>query len=132
MAIELDWGNAEETLLIWTCDTHWTSEEYYEAVVAGKNMIESQSHPVDVIVDMQFNRMRPMQLLQLAKYGYRHRSLNVGTVVLIYRSTFWLFLEDTLQSIFGHEFNLLFVRDANEAYDVLNNQRFPQMTQMAI
>lgn len=121
MAIELDWGNANETLLIWTCDTHWTSEEYYEAVQTGVEMIDSKAHPVDIIVDMQFNRMRPAMLLQLAKHGYRRRSRNVGTVVLIYRSTFWLFLEETLQSIFSNDFRLLFVEDANEAYAALDD-----------
>lgn len=122
MTIELDWGNADESLLIWTCDRHWTHDDYYEAVQTCVAMINGQSHPVDVIVDMQFNKMRPQMLLQLAKYGFRHRSANVGTVVLIYRSTFWLFLEETLQSIFSKEFRLLFARDANEAYSLLDSK----------
>lgn len=122
MAIELDWGNAEESLLIWTCDTHWTTDEYYKAVEVCVDMINRQPHKVDVIVDMQFNRMRPSLLLQLAKFGYRRRSRNVNTVVLIYRNSFWLFLEDMLQRIFANEFNFLYAQDANEAYALLTAQ----------
>jgi len=119
MAIDIDWGNIEKTILIWTCDTEWTAEEYYDAVRVTKSLIESKSYDVDVMVDMQFNRMRPTMILQLAKFGLRNRAQNVGTVVLIYRNSFWLFLEETLQRIFAHELNFMFAEDANEAYQLL-------------
>ena len=121
MTIELDWGNAEETILIWTCDTEWTADEYYQAVYDCVEMIDQKPHSVHVMVDMQFNRMRPAMLLQLAKHGYRNRSHNVGSIVLIYRTGFWLFLEDMLQKIFSKEFPLMFAQDANEAYSLLQS-----------
>jgi len=122
MAIDIDWGNIEETILIWTCDTEWTAEDYYAAVRTSKELIESKPYTVDVMVDMQFNRMRPTMILQLAKFGYRNRCQNVDSVVLIYKNAFWLFLEETLQRIFSRDLNLMFAQDANEAYHLLAKQ----------
>lgn len=119
MAINIDWGNLEQTILIWTCETEWTTEEYYEAVRESKSLIESKSYDVDVMVDMQFNRMRPTMILQLVKYGLRNRAQNVGTVILIYSNSFWLFMEETLKRVLAGELNFMFAQDANEAYQIL-------------
>lgn len=84
MSIQVSWGNAEQTIILYTINGRWTWEQFYDAISQGRTMMESVAHPrVDFIVDMTRGKLLPGNALpQFARMSNNHHSKS-GRMVIV-------------------------------------------------
>ncbi len=80
MAIEVIWGNTEQTTIqvVFTGDWNWY--EFYACSGEISRMMEQASQPVDVILDMQHSKPMPLNIrahLQRADFYRRKTGLTI-------------------------------------------------------
>lgn len=121
--IELDWGNADETILVWTFHEGWETQNFMDAIAASKRMIANRSHRsiVHILLDIQHSQDLPDDMLTLGRYAIRQAvaSRHKGLTIIINPSPLWHHLYKVLQTTIPHTIRILFVNDADEAYEIM-------------
>ena len=120
MKIHVDWGNPEETILVWTFENGWGTTDFKEVLPISIEMLSSKEHTVDVLADFQRTFTRPTNLIALAQLGVGQAPPNIGQVVIISRSTFWQWMYQVFSRLYRHDVEFKFARDASEAYQFLD------------
>lgn len=119
--IIVDWGSADENLLIWKFHGHWTDTEYSQAVMQSNALIVSQPHIVDIICDMREAKIPKTSVLSLAVAAIQRRPRNLGVTIIITHSTFWQNMYELLKRNrrLKRRATLHFVNDVDRAYNIV-------------
>lgn len=89
MTLTLDWGDFDETFVIWSFAGRWTPEEFYTAMEKLRDYGASKPYPVKIMVDMRHSLAAPNNLLTLLRAAVKMNVRNIGQVVVITPSNFW-------------------------------------------
>lgn len=123
--IDLDWGNADETILVWTFSDGWTAKDLVNAIASSKRMIARRSHRriVHVLMDIQHSQDMPDDMLTLGRYAIKEAidSGHKGMIIIINPSPLWNHMVGVLKSLISNSIQIEFANDANEAYEILQN-----------
>ena len=121
--IVVDWGNADESLLIMKFIEKWTLEEYQDTNYKAYDMINQQSHPVVVIVDMRQSDGTPRGFLHASHQFAKMRPAHMLTSVVLADSAVWKTLWQTAIHLYGaiENGNITFVDTVDKAYKVAND-----------
>lgn len=113
MSIYVDWGNQEETLIVWKMGQQWDAEDFIQARQQTRVMIASKPHEVAIIADIRHTLRHPRNILPLLR-GSGHTPLpNMGLIIVVSRTSFWSRL---LQQMGVHHLKVHFVEDLDAAY----------------
>ena len=121
MGILVDWGNEDETILMWRFPMRWTGDDFYQALQTTQALVVHKTCAVDVLVDMQQALQSPTNLLSLFKNGLSKPIPNLRHIIIISQSRYFVSLYAVLQKLRRDFPKLHFVEDANEGYERLDN-----------
>ena len=129
--IGLDWGNADETILVWTFYDGWETQDFMNAISSSERMAANRSHKslIHILMDIQHTQDIPDDMLTLGRYAIKQGIANnhKGLTIIINPSPLWHHLYQVLKTTIPHSIQILFAKDANEAYDIIQeNQTQPQ------
>ncbi len=117
-----DWGNQEETLLVWKFEVGWTITDLYESIYAAKRMIESKTYMVDVIIDLRRSIQIPDGIISAVIYAFETLPSNTGTTAIITTNTAWQMLYTIITNVYRVGFGLLqFVNTVDAAYSIVEH-----------
>lgn len=101
MGIQLQWDNPERTIIRYDFDSHWTSEDFFNAIAADDPMIASVDHPVHLIFDMSNSDTVPViQLTRLRQIANSVQD-NSGMIVLVGANMWINALADIFQKVYA-------------------------------
>lgn len=124
MGINVEWGNAERTLLIYTFSAHWEWDEYYEATDRGRDMIASVGHYVDVIFDFDQTRVVPQGALKHfgnSFKGFADAPPNVSRMVVVGATGLLVIIGNVLRNLYPRAASNVFeALTIEQAYNILS------------
>lgn len=120
-SISITWYDETQRCLIWRFNYTWTYNEYMQAVRHSNALISQKPYSVDVICDLSNYTTTANNVLSMARQGLQQRPPNLGHVVIITQSRFWLRMYHMLiQHKFLSANELHITQNMNEAYHFLN------------
>jgi hypothetical protein len=90
MSITLDWGDFDETFLVWNFAGKWSAEEFYQTIEQLKQLSMTKPYAVNIMVDMRLSLAAPNNLLTLLRVAVKSKVQNIGRIIVISKSNFWL------------------------------------------
>lgn len=121
--IIVDWGNFEETFLVFRIRNKWTCAEFQVAVQEAFDLIAGKSEPIGMIVDLQAADRPPHNLMNHAFRYVNACPLNLGPVAVLSRSDLWRRIWETGAMIYGtNDVNIHFVTSLDQAYTLMENK----------
>ena len=117
--ITLDWGDANESILVWTFSDNWTAEDFYLAIEKAETILGPKEKPVHIIVDAQQGFKPPKNLIALSKVGLKRGPTPVKLVVVIAKSRFLQNIYGIVAKMYPGSLKVHFVNNANEAYQLI-------------
>jgi hypothetical protein len=88
MSISVDWGDAEETIIVWKFEQGWTRGDYYRAYHHFCKLIKQSNQVVNVIADVRRALPAPGSSLSILRHAIINRHSQVERVAVITVSTF--------------------------------------------
>lgn len=88
MGIDIEWYNAEKTLMVQRYSGNWNSHDIYDTAEKAYEMIASVSHKVDIIIiyinsSQSISNMVASASLAFRRYIDEHTHENTGMIVVI-------------------------------------------------
>ncbi|MEO1257113.1 MAG: hypothetical protein AAFY41_19850 [Bacteroidota bacterium] len=80
--IQINWQNADKTILTWTFSDTWTAAEYFAAKTKYQQMMIATKYDVLVIVDLSEGQ-GPEDLFEIAADAFRIPVSNVKQVAIV-------------------------------------------------
>jgi hypothetical protein len=122
MAIEVDWGNLEETLATMKFRGDWNAQHLLDAQTQFCEMAELKTHTVDVIVDMRAASLKMNGVLALARRVIPACPQNVGRIAIITTTAYWEQMYRTLPDDLTDTLRVQFVSDVDAAYAAIDSE----------
>ena len=121
--IEVDWGDANETILVWTFSHGWTAQDFTDAFVLSEKYVASKVTPsiVHILIDVQHTAHLPKDMFTLGRYAINranNRGLK-GLIAIINPTALWQRFYDVLKITVPHSLDIRFAKDADEAYQMM-------------
>ena len=88
MAISIEWGNDEHTIIYWVFNGKWTWEEFSDAQRDSNRLLATVAHTVHVIGNLQNGPTLPANALSAYQGFLEHSPENTGITVLVGSSNF--------------------------------------------
>lgn len=123
MGIITDWGDHDETILVWKFNRTWTAEEFNQAIEQGYQLMTSQPHTVDVICDLQASANMPTTIIHSAQRAYHNHPDNLGVVAILTRNSMWLSMFELMNLNPMQLAIFQFVSNVNDAYAFIEQAR---------
>ena len=115
--IIIDWGDADETMIIMKFIGQWTTRQYRAAMVRRNLMILSKSHPVATIADLRQSGSIPRDILKTAITVAQFNTPNSGQVSVITNHPIWSQLSKLVMRFSGTDSSVIrFVHTVEDAY----------------
>lgn len=120
--ISVDWGNQEETIIIWKFNGQWDARMFRRAVTKTYRMAEAKPYPVHGIVDMQRALAAPRDMITLIRQALRSGpTVKAGRWVIISESRLWPNLYAMAVRLYRlNTLDVRFVSSVQEAYDLVD------------
>ena len=83
MGIQLRWLSAEKTRIHIIFDQSWTLDDFQHMVLQVRDMIETQEHPVHMVVDFSLSATPSSSMLLGIPFAMNHMARNFGAAVVI-------------------------------------------------
>jgi hypothetical protein len=99
MPIDVEWDNAEKTIVRQTYGREVTYNDYYDGVKKRFELISSVEHPVDLIIDLRGANPNLKGLVSAGRYASRHVPPNQRFVLLVGANLFIRSLVNTFIKI---------------------------------
>lgn len=122
MAIDIDWGNCDETILILTFEKDWNANDLIDAIDQANQIIHEANQTVNLIFDMQRGTETPDNLIYLAQMGLKKTERNrekVGIITIISQTSLWQRIFNIAIKLTPANYDVRFVRDTHQAYDLI-------------
>jgi hypothetical protein len=123
MPITVDWGDFEETILIWKIEGNWNIDDYLAARDYALIMVQHRAGViVDVIADMRRSALMPQNIAWVIRDSLEIAQFNRGVVAVITPTSYWTQLVKTLQKTYFRtvKFPIYFVNTVDEAYELVD------------
>ena len=121
--IDVDWGDANETILVWTFDNGWTAKNFMDALETSEEFVGEKLKPsiIHILLDVQHTVHLPPDMFTLGRYAINHaRNMGFkGVITIINPTTLWHRFYDALKITVPHTLNIQFAKDADEAYQMM-------------
>ena len=88
MAISVEWGNEEHTIVYWVFNGKWTWEEFSDAQRESNQLLATVDHIVDIIGNLKRGPNLPPNALSAYQGLLEHSAENLGLIVLVGSSNF--------------------------------------------
>ena len=124
--IKVDWGNHEETLIVWHFDDKWYADDYAWALRYTNYLAMTKPHTVNIIMDLRRTETLATNLLQTILDNLPDKSPNLHVSVLITTNTAWKTMYNIILNIYKQDIDVRFVDSVDEAYDLVE-QKQPQI-----
>lgn len=120
--ISVEWGNAEETLLIWRFAESWTLKDFYSALKRSKKMVYKQSETINLMIDMRVSRTWNSMMLLLVHAVLSFKPSEASRTVVISANPIYKQLWKTSQRLYGViDYPIYFVATVDEAYCLVSD-----------
>ena len=118
MPITLNWGDFDETFLVWNFTQNWTTEEFYDLLQELQRYAQPKKQPIKIMVDMRRSMKAPNNLLTLLRIAVKSNIQNIEKIVVISNSNFWIQMYQILVKTTHLDDNtpVTFVNSVDEAY----------------
>src|SRR5574341_1447103 len=84
MPIHVSWFDPEQTILLQKLEGNWTIDDFLEVFHRSTDMLNTQDHKVDIIMDMSHSFRPPVfRIATTAQYVEEHASPNRRLAVVI-------------------------------------------------
>jgi hypothetical protein len=122
-SVTATWGDAAQTCINWSFQGKWTGSDYFESLVQLWGLIDSKPYSLNLLVDMQYSRANPSNLVALMQAAIRNRQpCNIRRIVVVTNTSYWQSLYEIASRhnsvIAGLDVH--FVATPNEANKLLN------------
>jgi len=121
--IEIDWGNFDETILIWAFHKNWTANDFIDAIGTSTALIHQRTTQgtVHILLDIQHTQHLPSNMFAIGRKAIQRsmQSNHRGLIVVINQSELWNRLYDVLEQMIPNTLNICFAKDADEAYKLI-------------
>jgi hypothetical protein len=122
--IDVDWGDANGKILVWTFYDGWTAQDFIQAFTTSENAVAKshKSSHVHVLLDVQHTAYLPKDMLTLGRYAIKRAAddRQKGLIVIINPSKIWKRFYDILKPMFPHSLKICFANNADEAYQMMH------------
>ena len=117
--IAVDWGNDEETLLIWRFVANWRLRDVFKAVKQSRVLTQNTHHTINVMIDMRLSRSWDSMMLLLCHAAAVQANSQVKRVVIISANPVYKQLWKTAQRLYGAvDYPIYFVSTVDDAYSL--------------
>lgn len=119
--ISVDWGNQDETIIVWKFNGHWDATCFRHAVKKTMRMAKSKPYPVHGMVDMHRALTAPRDMMTLIRQAIRsNTATNYGKWVVISESQLWVNMWQMTHRLYRLKPRKIhFVSSVQEAYEIL-------------
>jgi len=83
MAIQVQWLDAKQTILVHTFDVKWHIDEFYESIDQAHIMMTSVQHTVHSVLDFTRSVMNHGNRIQMVRYANKKAPSNIGHRIMI-------------------------------------------------
>lgn len=119
MAITVDWGDADETLIVWKFGKSWTHSDFLSALVKS-NAMQSTHRPQHCIADLRQMIMTTADFSEIARaLKHSNHIINGLTVAICHRDYWQTVYNDAISRVTGRQ--VTFVRTVDEAYHLIDD-----------
>lgn len=123
MAIDVQWGDYNKTILIYHAQGAWTWNELYTATEQAHHMLDTVNHVVDSIIDLSEANAMPSGSLWHARRMAALRHVNSGRAVYVGGHNFLKAIFDVLQRLYkGHNPLFMYTDTVDKAFLQLKRQ----------
>jgi len=120
MSIIVDWGDADDTLLIWHFPHNWTSRDLQNAYGLANDILSKVNYEIDIIFDFGYTINPPQNTIQLCRGLLLHCPHNVRSVIILGRTRYWERIFSLVLRLQTFEHTVHFVQTVDEAYALLD------------
>ena len=125
MTIHVRWCVEDKGILCWTFEGRWTWAHLRQAIAQTRELGESYTGRVDLIIDVRQMGLPPANLtsglLEFARmdFGFREDGINVLVGMDVYLKTLW----DVLSQRLPASWQVHYAESLDEAYDLIRKNR---------
>jgi hypothetical protein len=87
--IDVRWGDADETYLLWHFHGDWTGESYFNSLLQLWEMMDTKEQRLNLVLDLRTSGKNPSNLTSLIQAAIRKGDCNINRVIVISESRFW-------------------------------------------
>lgn len=118
--VRIDWGNADETFLVWRFEGGWQADDYVASVYEANRLADSKAYPVDIILDLQRSNMEVADIARLFRWGRDKLSENICLIIVVTTNPYWQNLFDLIGQVYGtHRLPTAYCTTSDGAYDAI-------------
>jgi hypothetical protein len=117
--IHVDWGNLEESLIVWKIGAYWSMSAFHEAFTRTQWLLRTKTHKVHILLDLQRVEYIDPDMICPIFASFQHHPPHVGRTVIISENPRWQALWDDLMAARDPHRAIYFVRSANDAYHLV-------------
>lgn len=121
--IDVDWGDVNETILVWTFEDGWNTQDFISAFTLSEQMVAEKLTPsiIHMLLDVQHTVRLPNDMFTLGRYAI-NRANKVGfkgLVTIINPTLLWHRFYEALKITAPHSIDIQFAKNADEAYQLM-------------
>lgn len=123
--IFVDWGDGDETFLVWKFDGDWNPGEVPQIMYQINEFASERDYPIDLIIDLQRASIHKGNVISMGYTIMSTLNSNIETIIAITRNPFWESIYATIRRVYHTKplrtFN--FVHHADDAYAIIESNR---------
>ncbi len=100
MTVNIEWDNAEKTVVRMEMVGKWTWTEAYDGSIRGYDMLETVDYPVNIIIDLRRSTGLPMLALTHARNMIARRHPRTGLTAFVGVNALFLMMWRTFKSAY--------------------------------
>lgn len=101
MSIKVLWDDTDKTIIRYMYEGRWTWDDFQNAYVEAKVMLDEVNHKVALIIDVRNSSLLPNGILSRAKNQSRTRHPNEDTVVIVGANAFVRAIYDVMRNLYS-------------------------------
>jgi len=121
-AIQVDWGDYEETVILMSIRGTWTAKNFYDAMDDMVTKSQGTNASLELMVDLRNSLKPPANIMTMIR-TVLNRSLpeRIEQVVVIASTSFWERMYNMVDKMFGSQIpiEVTFVDNVDDAYSRL-------------
>ena len=118
-SIIVDWGNFEETFVVWKFNHKWATDDFGEALKELNALVASKPYRTGCIADMRYTYLSDKNLMLIARMLQNQVPSNLGCIVLIVSSDYIPRLYAHFKRIVPNACEISFVQSIDAAYEFI-------------
>ena len=126
MGIQVEWDNAEKTIIRHIYEGMWTIDDYYGLIDENFRQIDSVDHRVDIINDLRNMTGMPHNMAPAVRYAARKAHEREGINVMVSSPRYVQMLVDAIDRAVGKPTQVIYTGTMEEAREIIAKSRAEQ------